>query len=243
MEVLVVPDQIGRMLNDSNRLYSLHMDYVICYYRPSNKFPSRIFGGATKSINNQKESSIDRFAYYHYQNTARHMTALPRGWKFSTSRSEDLQELEDFYEHSSGGLMLEALDMKAHNFGRDSLAAQYHRVGLTRERHFYSLKKNGNLKAIITAVISDVGLNLSDLTNCIKVFALDPKGLAPDVINTISSYLSRQFQQKEMAILLYPAAYADEQRIAYEKLYNLWVCRVKSSDEYFRYLNRLLRFI
>ena len=46
-----------------------------------------------------------------------------------------------------------------------------------------------------------------------------------------------------MAILLYPAAYADEEGIAYEKLYSLWVCRVKSSDEYFRYLNRLLRFI
>jgi hypothetical protein len=139
--------------------------------------------------------------------------------------------------------MIEALDMKADNLGRDSLTAQYQRMGLTRERHFYSLKKNGDLKAIISAVISDVGLNLSDLTNCIKVFALDPKRLPPDVINTVSSFLSEQFQQKEIAILLYPATYADEQGIVYEKLYNLWGCRVKSSDEYFRYLNRLLRFI
>jgi hypothetical protein len=240
---LVVLDQIGRMLNDSNRLYSLHMDYVICYYRPSNKFPSRIFGGATKSIDDQKECSIDRFAYYHYQNTSRHMTALPKSWEFSATRPEDLQEFEDFYEHSSGGLMIEALDMKADKFASDSLAAQYQRVGLTRERHFYSLKKNGNLKAIITAELSDVGLNLSDLTNCIKVFVLDPKGLASDVLNTISSFLSKQFQRKEMTILLYPAAQVDEQSIVYEKLYNLWVCRVQSSDEYFRYLNRLLRFI
>ena len=240
---LVVLDQIGRMLNDSNRLYSLHMDYVICYYRSSNKFPSRIFGGAAKSINDPKACSIDRFAYYHYQNTSRHMSALPKSWEFSATRAEDLQELEDFYEHSSGGLMLEALDLKTDKFDCDSLAAQYHRVGLTRERHFYSLKKNGNLKAVITAVLSDVGLNLSDLTNCIKVFVLDPKGLTPDILNTIFSLLSKRFQRKEMAILLYPAAYADEQRIVYEKLYNLWVCRVQSSDEYFRYLNRLLRFV
>jgi hypothetical protein len=240
---LVVLDQIGRMLNDSNRLYSLHMDYVICYYRSSNKFPSRIFGGATKSINDPKECSIDRFAYYHYQDTARRLTALPKSWEFSATRSEDLQELEDFYEYSSGGLMVEALDLKADKFDCDSLAAQYRRVGLTRERHFYSLKKNGNLKAIITAVLSDVGLNLSDLTNCIKVFVLDPKELTSDILNTIFSLLSKRFQRKEMAILLYPATYADEQRIVYEKLYNLWVCRVQSSDEYFRYLNRLLRFI
>jgi hypothetical protein len=239
---LVVLDQIGRMLNDSNRLYSLHMDYVICYYRSSNKFPSRVFGGAAKSINAPKECSIDRFAYYHYQNTTRHKSALPKSWKVSATRSEDLQELEDFYEHSSGGLMLEALDLKADKFDCDSLAAQYQRVGLTRERHFYSLKQNGNLKAIFTAVLSDVGLNLSDLTNCIKVFVLDPKGLTSDILNTIFSLLSKRFQRKEIAILLYPAAYVDEQLIVYEKLYNLWVCRVQSSDEYFRYLNRLLRF-
>jgi hypothetical protein len=139
--------------------------------------------------------------------------------------------------------MLEALDLKADKFDCDSLAAQYHRVGLTRERHFYSLKKNGTLKAVITAVLSDVGLNLSDLTNCIKVFVLDPKGLTSDILNTIFSLLSKRFQRKEMAILLYPAAYVDEQLIVYEKLYNLWVCRVQSSDEYFRYLNRLLRFV
>ena len=30
---LIVLDQIGRMINDSHRLYSLHMDYMMCYYR------------------------------------------------------------------------------------------------------------------------------------------------------------------------------------------------------------------
>ena len=43
---LIVLDQIGRMINDSHRLYSLHMNYMLCYYRPDNKFPSRVFGGA-----------------------------------------------------------------------------------------------------------------------------------------------------------------------------------------------------
>jgi len=75
------------------------------------------------------------------------------------------------------------------------------------------------------------------------VFVLDPKELTSDILNTIFSLLSKRFQRKEMAILLYPAAYVDEQLIVYEKLYNLWVCRVQSSDEYFRYLNRLLRFV
>ena len=240
---LIVLDQIGRMLNDSNRLYSLHMDYVICYYRSGNKFPSRIFGGAAKSINDPKECSIDAFAYYHYQNAPRHLSTLSGDWGLTATRNEDIEEFVNYYEHTAGGLMLEALDMKVDRFNCDNLAAEYHRIGLSRQRHFYSLKNNGSLKAIITATLSDVGLNLSDLTNCIQVFVLDQKGLTPEVLQTVLSILSEQFRRKEMAILLYPAAYADDQSIAYEKLYNLWVCSVKSSDEYFRYLNRLLRFI
>ena len=51
---LIVLDQIGRMINDSHRLYSLHMDYMICYYRPENKFPSRVFGGAARNIGDPK---------------------------------------------------------------------------------------------------------------------------------------------------------------------------------------------
>ena len=48
---LIVLDQIGRMINDSHRLYSLHMDYMMCYFRPDNKFPNRVFGGAARNIN------------------------------------------------------------------------------------------------------------------------------------------------------------------------------------------------
>jgi hypothetical protein len=240
---LVVLDQIGRMINDSHRLYSLHMEYMICYYRSGNKFPSRIFGGAAKSINDPKGCSVDTFAYYHYLNTGRHRSDLQKNWELTSAQTEDLQELEDYYQHMAGGLMLEALDLKADKFNCDNLAAQYHRVGLKRERHFYALKKNGRLKAIVTAVLSDVGLNLSDLTNCINVFALDPKALAADILNTMLFLLSEQFQRKEMAVLLYPAVYADKQSIEYEKLYNLWVCSLQSSDQYFRYLHRLLRFI
>jgi len=240
---LVVLDQIGRMLNDSNRLYSLHMDYVICYYRSANKFPSRIFGGAAKSINDPKECSIDTFAYYHYQNSLRHMSTLKDGWELTATQTGDIEEFANYYEHTAGGLMLEALDMNADRFNADNLAAEYHRLGLRRERHFYSLINNGSLKAIITAILSDVGLNLSDLTNCIQVFVLDQKGLTPEVLNAVFSMLAEKFQRKDMAVLLYTAAYADDQAIVYEKRYNLWVCSVKSSDEYFRYLNRLLRFV
>jgi hypothetical protein len=43
--------------------------------------------------------------------------------------------------------------------------------------------------------------------------------------------------------MLYPVAYADDQLIPYEKVYNLWVMSIRHIDYYFRYLERLMRFI
>ena len=55
----------------------------------------------------------------------------------------------------------------------DTLSKEFQRLGFKRERRFYSLKKNDRLKAFIMVMISDIGLNLSNLTNCVKVFVLD----------------------------------------------------------------------
>lgn len=241
---LIVLDQIGRMINDSGRIYSLHMDYFIAYYRPENKFPRRIFGGAAKSINDPKSCSVDTFAYFHHrQKTTGQASALPSEWGLAPTQPDDLEEFEKYYEHMAGGLMLSALDLTADKFSQDQLSALYHQAGLKRERHIYSLKKNGRLQAIVTVVLSDAGLNLSDLTNCLKIFVVDHHSLTADVFSAMLSAIMKKIKHSEIAVLLHPVEYAEDQDIAYEKQYNLWVCRLQSSDEYFRYLNRLLRFM
>lgn len=240
---LIVLDQIGRMINDSHRLHSLHMDYIICYYRPDNKFPSRVFGGAAKSIKDPKGCSLDEFAYFHPGQASTDNAALPEGWNLTNTSTEDLRELGNFYEHVSGGLMVNALDLKPEKLGSDELASEYHSLGLERQRHFYSLKHKDELSAIAVVNLSDIGLNLSDLTNCVKVFVLDTDNLPKEILNSMLSTISNKLQHMEMPVLLYPAAYMDNHDLPYEKLYKLWVCSLQFSDEYFRYLHRLLRFI
>ena len=240
---LIVLDQIGRMINDSHRLYSLHMDYMICYYRPDNKFPSRVFGGAAKSIKDPKGCSLDGFAYFHFRPSKGSMSDLSPDWQVTETRSEDLVELADFYEHTSGGLMLDAIDLTPDKLDRDNLSQSYSQAGLTRLRQLYSLRQNGSLKAIFMVNTSDVGLNLSDITNCVKVFVTDSENLNADILQAAIGSVARMTGKGDFPALLYPAAFADENEIAYEKIYNLWVCSLQYSDEYFRYLRRLLRFV
>ena len=240
---LIVLDQIGRMGNNSHRLDSLHMDYLMCYYRPENKFPSRVFGGAANSIHDPKGCSIDTFAYYRHQRNSDPVKHLPESWQITPVSRVDLLELENFYQHVSGGLMLDATDLRPNRLSIDELSEEYKRLGLQRDRQLFALRQEGQLKALVIVNLTDVGLNFSNLTNCIKVFVIDKKALSANILCTTLDVLATKFQKADMPTLLYPVAYADEQAIAYEKRYNLWAFSLQFSDQYFKYINRLLRFL
>ena len=105
------------------------------------------------------------------------------------------------------------------------------------------MNKNGRLKAVFLVNTSDVGLNLSDITNCVKVFVTDSEQLDADTLRAAISAVAEITGKDDFPALIYPISFADEQKIEYEKIYNLWVCSLQYSDEYFRYLARLLRFI
>lgn len=238
-----VLNQIGRFSNDAHRLYTLHMDYLICYYRPDNKFPSSVFGGAARNIKDPKGCSLDTFAYFHQPDNSQ-IASIPDDWDLTPTQSVELTELEIFYKQTSGGLMLDALDLTPDGcVGYDELEKEFLQHGFQRQRRLYSLKKGNRLKAVIMVNLSDIGLNLSDLTSCIKVIIIDPFDFPGNVLNSVLSNVSEKTGRSEIPVLIYPATYAVDNDITYEKLYILWVLNVQYGDKYFRYLKRLLKFI
>jgi hypothetical protein len=219
------------------------MDYMMCYYRPDNKFPRRVFGGAAKSIDDPRGCSLDGFAYLHFNRASATGIQLPDGWRINAATADDLLELKGFYDQLSGGLMLEALDLTPEKADCNDLSREYRKLGLTRDRQLYAMKKNGQLVAVFLVNISDVGLNLSDITNCIKIFTTNCEQVNPAILQAAIFEVARLSGKDDFPVLLYPTAVADDCGIAYEKIYNLWICSLEYSDAYFRYLKRLLRFI
>lgn len=240
---LMVLNQIGRFINDSHRLPSLHMDYVSCFYRPENKFPSRVFGGVHRDIKNQRGCSLDTFAYFHCEKEFYNHLDLWKPWELTKTQGEDLEELKIFYGLKSNGLMLKAFDLEPGLNECDTYSQEYKRIGLKRERHLFSLRRKSRLKAVILVDITDFGFNFSDLTNSIKIIVIDSKGLSKEIIGQTLSLLLTQFDQCDMPTLLYPTSFAEVAGIPYEKNYNLWVLSMEHTDAYFRYLERMLRFI
>ncbi len=243
---LVVLNQIGHFSNNSHSLYSNHMNYLICYFRPENKFPNRVFGGATRTINDAKKCDIESFAYFHFnnkKNSIENKNDIFWDWSLNPSDSEDIEELDAFYSHNCGGLMLKALNIEYSKFNLNALSEEYRKAGLKRERYFFSLKHDNILIAVVMVDVSNKGLNLSDLTSGTKVIILDSDNLPEHVLKTTLYLISARLNAENFPVLVYPVDYMINNSVPFEKIYNLWMLDTQFGDTYFRYINRLTRLI
>ncbi len=240
---LVVLNMIGRFINESHRLISMQMDYVFCYYRPDNKFPTQVFGGVANHIADPKICSVDTFAYFHLRFGDRAQSDFPAGWCLDIAQEEDLYDLRDFYDAQSGGLMLKGLHLCPERHKCDNVIAAFQEFGLRRERHVLGLRWRDVLAAIVMVNVADVGLNLSDLTNAITIIVVDDQLLTPEIFQSLFYQLSRYYETQEVPVLLYPSQAAHPMGLTTEKSYNLWVYDTQNLDPYFGFLKRLLKSI
>ena len=138
----MVLKQMMHYLNDMCRLPSAKMDYVICYFRPENKFPNLVFGGFARALNNKRGCSTDLFAYLPHT-TLSLTTELPDGWTLSICSERDLWALKRFYMYYSGGLLLDALSLNQKDSGKDPLEVVYGKAGFHRRCEAYALSHGG----------------------------------------------------------------------------------------------------
>ena len=234
---VAVLDHIGQYILGFYLHPSTHMNYIMCYYRDENHFPSRVFGGVVRDMANPKASSVDTFAYTHLADLEPLIAdrpARPASSQVLPAGREDLLELTQAYEQESGGLSLEALNLSPDLFSENLLNEEYRRHGFVRDRQVFALKHEGVLSAIITISISDLGLNLSNLTNCFHVFVVDQENLSAAELAAALRGLASHFAGEEMPVLVYPSGFLNARSIPHEKEYNLWVVNMRFSDIYFR---------
>jgi hypothetical protein len=237
-----VLSQIGSYINDSFFLESNRMKYAIVYYRPENKFPSKVFGGVARNVKDPKICSLDTFAYLKIKNDTGRREPLPDACHISETTQKDLAVLKAFYKRISGGLIINAFDLSPGVPDDNELSIEYQKAGLTYKRTLFTLKRADLPIAIIMVNRSDIGINLSDLTNCMHVFVLDAQALSKETLLSALNRLSHLFKQQWVAINIFPSDYTQQYSLKYEKQYTLWTYDVRYSDNYFGSLEKLSRF-
>ncbi len=241
---LVVLDQISRFIHDTFRIQSLHTNFLACYYRPQNRFPHKIFGGFAQFLNDSRACSLDPFAYLHLNRPPQAEETLPEPWQLRPAAQKDVEDLNDFYTFTSGGLMLKAFDLSPTNWRKDELSQEFRRLGLKRERHLFALNHGERMKAFIIANVSEIGLNLSDLTHCLQVVVIDPEELSPEIFTTALRRVARMAGLEQVLALVHPTSYLQGHSIPFEKTYNTWVFDIVEAGQPFcKFIGRLTRYV
>jgi hypothetical protein len=228
---------IMHYLNDMHRLPSANMDYAMCYFRPENKFPDRVFGGFARKLNDPRGCSVDLFAYLPYTRLSL-SSKLPEGWALNPASELDLWEYERVYKDRSDGLLLDALGLFTHQRGRDSIEDVYARLNLVRKRTVFSLRHKGDLSAILISNQTDLGFNLSELLNGIKILVVKEAALPWSVLSMAVSQLASDYPLERIPLLFYPASYVEGENVPCEKNYCLWILSVQRGNEYMDYVQK-----
>ncbi|MBW1698154.1 MAG: PilZ domain-containing protein [Deltaproteobacteria bacterium] len=240
-----VLSQMNHFLNDAHNVFSAHIDRIFCYFRPENRFPNRVLGGAARVIKDPQKCSLDTFAYSHFHKQFNNLLDMQDPWELKSANLDDLIELESYYEQISDGLMLKALGIEPGYQKNNEVMLEYRRNGFKLEKKIFSLKKDGMLKAVALVSISDIGINLSDLINCIFIIIIDRDDFPREVLNQMLSLLSFHYEQDKIPVLIFTSTstHTESQQIPCEKLYTLWVLDLNYLDSYLKFIDRVLRSI
>ena len=232
---LTLLHQLHRYIIDSINVTTTRLKYIICYFQPRNKFSNLVFGGAVRKIKNLSAVSLDKLAYLNFPSYLR-SEELPPPWQIEPATPNDLEELSGFYQMLSGGLMLEALDLTPAAAGPDRLNEHYARAGLNRQRQILAVKQGATLRAVISVTMTNLGLNLSELTNAATLIILEPKAFPYDTFLRVLSWLGGHFPMEQMPVMVFPEEYTRDNNLPCERVYNLWVSNLDWVELYAQYI-------
>ena len=237
---MTVLNQICQYANDFHQLYSTHMNYIVGYYRENNRFPKRIFGRFTEQLNDNNGCAIYPMAYMNYTQRLDTDTDLPSNVNLEYADYEDLLEMKHSIGGEYGNLIFHAFDFEQGLFDTDNVSIEYNKAGFRREKHLYAVKVYGQLKAVFVVLVSETGINLSNLTNCIFAFVLDQQGLSKKTLYLVLDKLKKHYSHIYTPVLIYPSSYAFNQNIQHEKIYNLWIFNPAYLSNFLNFLNKFL---
>jgi hypothetical protein len=136
--------------------------------------------------------------------------------------------------------MIDACDMQSDRVNHAGLMREYAELGFKKEQYSYSLKKEGNLVAMVIVNLTDAGFNMANLTNCATLILLD-ENVSSNVVDLTLEQVSWKYDGHEMPVLLYPFSYVEKVSYPFEKTYMLWISNLDYFDEYFKYCDNLFK--
>ncbi len=166
--------------------------------------------------------SEDELGYFYNVQSLRGDDIFPDGWNLERTKQLDLDEFESFYADHSGGLLPKGLDLTSELLEDDLIQNLYKECGLTRRRILYSLREKGRLRLIIDVQNSDIGLNLSEITNAMSCYFLSPEPFPSPILRSVIFKLANHYKKWDHPVTVFPYNENILSDIEADKTYTLW---------------------
>lgn len=161
--VMAILDFFIQMYNELRQSAS----YIQFYYRPENFYPATIFGGSALRINSPAKVGTFPNGYY----VASHAPTSDEALQIKEATDKDYDLFEKLVVRDLTPLQLRAEGLTREKMKIPETNAAYRAHGLEKLRTLLYLPSVG----FATIDTSELGLNLSELTNVIRVFPESPK--------------------------------------------------------------------
>lgn len=215
---------------------SKRMRYNFCYYRPENIFSDYYFGGIFRTLKRRDKCSLDLFGYLPMHVSSEEVM-LPEGWNLEHFSNEDITLIRKYYENMGGGMMLDVYSLECRADEKDgcsgmrvvpdsnsyhNIVSMYNQIGLARDCRVFSVRHEGRVKAALIVDTSDLGVNMSELLNSIKIIVIDDT-LPWTILQAAVSTVGKVYESDIIMVLIYPYDYLGKQGVECKKKYNLWI--------------------
>lgn len=234
---------ISEYINDCHHLNPANIQFIIGYYRAANRFPRRYFGDYVASLQDPRKTSLDCLSYIH---EARRFNGGPalleQGWTMEEAKASDIVEFNGYYQKISGGLLPVALDITPEHYADQTLTEEYQKYGLQRQRTIYAMRLNGVPKILIDMQFAEFGVNLSEITNSITAYMIDPDRRYFSMLQYAIFQLAKQNDKLSSPVMVFPCQYIDQCGFEPDKEYTLWALNVPDGiQSYMQWMNKFCR--
>ncbi|MBT8489479.1 MAG: hypothetical protein KJN62_00360, partial [Deltaproteobacteria bacterium] len=139
------------------------------------------------------------------------------------------------------GMLMNVLNLGQKDLGNESLEKVAKLLGFMRKWKAYSLVNKDNLNGVLIVNQSDLGVNLSELLNCIMIFVINSEGLSWELLSSAVSELSGIYDLKKAPLLIYHSDDPAINALPYDKQYQLWIANMHYSNQFMQFMQRKFR--
>lgn len=198
--------------------------YVMSFYRPDNLYPAILFGETCRRMKDPLKSMYFDLSFGTYSEPQD-----PLGTKgldlIRIDESESFLKLTNLLVERRLTAFLRAIGLGQKLGPELSVQKTYENLGLSRERHLLSLEEE-DCKAFALVEMSSPGLNLSELTNSVYLFA---DGSSDEIIAVLLERLVEKahelyFKPRDLTpVILMEPGRERPRNVAWSKIYTCWI--------------------